>query len=41
MLSVPKNRSAEFNKFLAEKQAAGDIGTNRMDAPIEFAGLEK
>ncbi len=40
-LSVPKNRSAEFNKFLAEKQAAGDIGTNRMDAPIEFAEREK
>jgi Protein of unknown function (DUF1572) len=36
-LSVPKNRSAEFNKFLADKQAAGDTRTDRMDAPVEFA----
>jgi len=27
-LSVPKNKSAEFNQFLAEKQAAGEIRTN-------------
>jgi len=27
-LSVPKNKSAEFNQFIAEKQAAGEIRTN-------------
>jgi hypothetical protein len=37
-LSVPKNRSAEFNRFLAEKQAAGETRTDRMDAPLEFTG---
>ena len=36
-LSVPKNRSAEFNKFLVDKQAAGDIKTNRLEAPFEFS----
>ncbi len=35
-LSVPKNRSAEFNRFLAEKQAGGDTSTDRMEAPLEF-----
>jgi len=35
-LSVPKNRSAEFNKFLAQKQSEGITKTNRMDAAIEF-----
>jgi uncharacterized protein DUF1572 len=40
-LSVPKNRSAEFNKFLAEKQAEGVSKTNRMDAPREFTGEGK
>ena len=35
-LSVPKNRSAEFNQFLTEKQATGETPTNRFDAPIEF-----
>lgn len=35
-LSVPKNRSAEFNRFLAEKQASGDTSTDRMEAPLEF-----
>lgn len=35
-LSVPKNRSAEFNKFLANKKAAGAPVENRMDAPAEF-----
>jgi uncharacterized damage-inducible protein DinB len=35
-LSVPKNRSAEFNRFLAEKQADGDTTTDRMEAPLEF-----
>lgn len=39
-LSVPKNRSAEFNKFLAEKQAAGENKTNRLEAPLEFSESE-
>jgi hypothetical protein len=32
-LSVPRNKSAEFNKFLAEKEAKG----NRFDSASEFA----
>ena len=36
-LSVPKNQSAQFNQFLAEKQAAGETKTNRVEAPFEFA----
>ncbi len=36
-LSVPKNRSAEFNQFLADKQAAGEPKTNRLEAPLEFS----
>jgi hypothetical protein len=36
-LSVPRNRSAEFNQFLAEKQAAGEPKTDRLEAPHEFA----
>jgi hypothetical protein len=39
-LSVPRNRSAEFNKFLADKQAVGEAATNRLEAPLEFAGSE-
>lgn len=35
-LSVPKNRSADFNRFLAEKQVSGDATTGRMEAPLEF-----
>ena len=34
-LSVPRNRSAEFNQFLADKQASGEI-TDRMGTPMEF-----
>ena len=40
-LSVPKNRSAEFNQFLADKQAAGETKTNRIEAPFEFSELHK
>lgn len=40
-LSVPKNRSAEFNQLLAEKQAAGVAKTDRMDAPLEFSDKNK
>lgn len=36
-LSVPKNQSAQFNQFLAEKQASGETKTNRLDAPFEFS----
>ncbi|MGQ0543553.1 MAG: DUF1572 family protein [Blastocatellia bacterium] len=36
-LSVPKNRSSEFNKFLAEKQSEGIERTNRMEAPLDFS----
>lgn len=39
-LSVPKNRSAEFNQFLADKQAAGETRTNRLEAPLEFSENE-
>lgn len=35
-LSVPKNKSAEFNHFLAEKQAAGEPKTDRLDVSFEF-----
>ncbi|MFM9905657.1 MAG: DUF1572 family protein [Pyrinomonadaceae bacterium] len=35
-LSVPKNKSAEFDQFLAEKQAAGESKTDRLEAPLEF-----
>lgn len=35
-LSVPKNQSAEFNKFLADKQASGETSKNRFEAPREF-----
>lgn len=40
-LSVPKGRSAQFNKFLAEKQAAGDTKTHRFEAASEFAKQAK
>lgn len=36
-LSVPKNKSTEFNKFLAEKQTEGIGKTNRMESVLEFA----
>ncbi|HRI04575.1 MAG TPA: DUF1572 family protein [Pyrinomonadaceae bacterium] len=36
-LSVPKNQSAQFNQFLADKQASGETKTNRLDAPFEFS----
>lgn len=40
-LSVPKNKSAEFNQFLAEKQKEGIATTSRLEAPIEFNESEK
>lgn len=36
ILSVPRNKSAEFNQFLAEKQSVGVLKTNRIDASAEF-----
>lgn len=36
-LSVPRNTSDQFNQFMAEKQAAGDTKTNRLDAAAKFA----
>ena len=35
-LSIPKNRSAEFNKFLSEQKIADTVTLNRMEAPAEF-----
>jgi hypothetical protein len=35
-LSIPKNRSSEFNQFLANKKSAGEPLGNRMDAPADF-----
>ncbi len=35
-LSVPRNKSAEFNKFVADKKAAGEEKTHYLDAPQEF-----
>jgi uncharacterized damage-inducible protein DinB len=35
-LSIPKNRSADFNKFLSDKQDEGNEKTDRMDASVEF-----
>lgn len=35
-LSIPKNKSAEFNQFLAEKPASGGEKTNYLDAHREF-----
>lgn len=40
-LSVPKNRSAAFNEFLKEQQAAGVGKSNRMDAVRNFAEADK
>src|SRR5688500_14426995 len=36
-LSVRKNKSAEFNQFLADKRAQGETGKDRLDVPFEFA----
>ena len=39
-LSVPRNRSAEFNKFLAERQAEGIEQLDRLEVTNEFAKRE-
>lgn len=40
-LSVPRGRSDEFNKFLAEKKAKGEKQTHALEAPQEFAEKRK
>lgn len=40
-LSIPKNRSDEFNKYLAAKQESGTAKTERMQAAQEFSGGNK
>lgn len=35
-LSIPRNRSAEFNEFLAEKIATSKTKKNRMEAALDF-----
>ncbi len=36
-LSVPKNRSVDFNQFLAAKQAGVETKQNHMEATLEFS----
>ena len=40
-LSVPRNRSDEFNRFLADKQAGGKAATDRFEAARDFASDEE
>ena len=40
-LSVPRHRSADFNRFLAEQQAAGITRSDRFDTAAEFAETKK
>lgn len=40
-LSVPRNQSAEFNKFLADKKASDENQTHYLDAPQEFGEKQK
>lgn len=40
-LSVPRNRSAEFNQHLADQQARGIQKTNRIDAALKFSEGQK
>jgi uncharacterized damage-inducible protein DinB len=40
-LSVPRNRSADFNRYLAEQQAGGTVKSDRFDTATEFAAKEK
>jgi hypothetical protein len=35
-LSLPKNKSAEFNEFLEKQSAAGKTETNSLESPQEF-----
>jgi hypothetical protein len=40
-LSVPRNRSAQYNEHLADQQAAGIEKSNRIETAIEFAENQK
>lgn len=40
-LSVPRNHSAQFNQFLADKQALGEAKINPLDAVSEFSEQDK
>ena len=40
-LSVPRNRSADFNRYLTEQQAAGISGSDRFETAVEFAETKK
>jgi hypothetical protein len=40
-LSVPRNRSSEFNWHLEEKRAIGDTSKKGLEAGMEFAGIKK
>lgn len=40
-LSVPRNRSSEYNQHLADQQAAGIEKSNRLETAIEFAEKQK
>jgi hypothetical protein len=40
-LTVPRNHSAQFNEFLASKQAEGEVKINNLDATQEFTESQK
>jgi len=40
-LTVPRNHSAQFNEFLAKKQAEGEVKMNGLDATLEFTESQK
>ena len=40
-LSIPKNKSADFNQFLADKQATGQSESNRLDDVLEFVEIQE
>ena len=40
-LSIPKNKSADFNPFLADKQTTGQSESNRLDDVLEFVEIQE
>ncbi|MCB1024100.1 MAG: DUF1572 family protein [Acidobacteria bacterium] len=40
-LSIPKNRSAEFNEFLAARMETGSGKRHPLETPMEFASIDK
>lgn len=40
-LSVPRNRSAQFNQFLADRQAAGVEKSDRMGSALDFSEQDR